>query len=41
MSSTLGLSVGVVDTYGSKSPVGAKENDFGVFTGVTVKFGAV
>jgi putative salt-induced outer membrane protein len=41
MSSTLGLSVGVVDTYNSKPPVGVKKNDFGVFTGVTVKFGAV
>lgn len=40
MSSTLGLSVGVVDTYNSKPPMGAKKNDFGVFTGVTVKFGA-
>ena len=41
MSSTLGLTLGVVDTYNSKPPAGAKKNDLGVFTGVTVKFGAV
>ena len=39
ISSTLGLSVGVVDTYNSKPPSGAKKNDLGVFTGLTVKFG--
>lgn len=40
MSSTLGLTVGLVDTYNSKPPAGAKKNDVGVFTGITVKLGA-
>ena len=40
ISSTLGLSVGVVDTYNSKPPAGARKNDLGVFTGLTVKFGS-
>lgn len=40
MSSTLGLNVGVIDTYNSKPPAGAKKNDLSVFTGISVKFGA-
>lgn len=40
MSSTLGLSVGLVDSYNSKPPAGAKKNDLSVFTGITVKLGA-
>lgn len=39
ISSTLGLSVGVTDTYNSKPPAGTKKNDLGVFTGLTLKFG--
>lgn len=41
MSSTLNLSVGVVDSYNSKPAAGSKSNDLGVFTGVNVKFGAL
>lgn len=40
ISSTLNLSVAVVDSYNSKPPVGSKKNDLGLFTGVNVKFGA-
>lgn len=40
VSSTLNLSVGVVDNYNSKPATGAKKNDLGIFTGVNVKFGA-
>ena len=41
MSSTLNLTVGVVDSYNSKPPAGLKKNDLGVFTGVSVKLGAL
>lgn len=41
MSSTLNLTVGVVDTYNSKPPAGLKKNDFGFFTGVSIKLGAL
>jgi putative salt-induced outer membrane protein len=41
MSSTLNLTVGVVDNYNSKPPAGLKKNDLGVFTGVSVKLGAL
>lgn len=41
MSSTLNLTVGVSDAYNSKPPNGNKKNDFGLFTGVNVKFGAL
>jgi putative salt-induced outer membrane protein len=41
MSSTLNLSVGLIDTYNSKPPAGTKSNDIGLFTGVNVKFGAI
>ena len=41
MSSTLNLSVGVVDSYNSKPAAGSKSNDLGLFTGVNVKFGAM
>jgi len=40
VSSSLNLSVGLVDNYNSKPPVGTKKNDVGVFTGLNVKFGA-
>ncbi len=40
MSSTLGINLGVIDSYNSKPPLGAKKNDLAVFTGVNVKFGA-
>jgi putative salt-induced outer membrane protein len=41
ISSTLNLSVGLVDTYNSKPPAGSKKNDVGLFTGINVKFGAM
>jgi putative salt-induced outer membrane protein len=41
MSSTLSLTVGVTDSYNSKPPVGVKSNDFGLFTGINVKLGAL
>lgn len=41
ISSTLNLTVGLVDTYNSKPPVGTKKNDVGLFTGLNVKFGAM
>ncbi|MDE2368686.1 MAG: DUF481 domain-containing protein [Burkholderiales bacterium] len=40
MSSTLSLSVGIVDTNNSKPPAGLKSNDLGIFTGINVKLGA-
>ena len=40
VSSTLNLTVGLVDNYNSKPPSGTKRNDIGLFTGVNVKFGA-
>jgi putative salt-induced outer membrane protein len=40
MSSTLNLTVGLIDTYNSKPPAGTKSNDIGLFTGINVKFGA-
>lgn len=41
MSSTLSLTVGLIDTYNSKPPAGLKKNDVGLFTGVSVKLGAI
>jgi putative salt-induced outer membrane protein len=41
MSSTLNLTVGLVDNYNSKPAAGLKKNDLGIFTGVNVKFGAL
>jgi len=41
MSSTLNLTVGLVDSYNSKPPAGLKKNDVGLFTGVSVKLGAL
>jgi putative salt-induced outer membrane protein len=41
ISSTLNMTVGLVDTYNSKPPVGTKKNDLGVFTGINIKFGAM
>lgn len=41
MSGTLNLTVGVTATHNSKPPSGTKSNDFGLFTGVNVKFGAL
>ena len=41
VSSTLNLSVGLVDNYNSKPAAGAKKNDLGLFTGINVKFGAL
>ncbi len=41
ISSTLNLTVGLVDSYNSKPPAGTKKNDVGLFTGINVKFGAV
>ncbi len=41
MSSTLSLSVGLVNNYNSKPPAGDKKNDLGVFTGVNLKLGAL
>ena len=41
MTDTLNLTVGVTDTYNSKPADGTKKNDFGLFTGVNVKFGAL
>lgn len=41
ISSTLNLSVGLVDNYNSKPANGTKKNDLGVFTGINVKFGAM
>lgn len=40
ISSTLNLTVGLVDNYNSRPPLGNKKNDIGVFTGISVKFGA-
>lgn len=40
MSSTMNLTVGVTDSYNSKPAAGTKSNDFGIFTGINVKFGA-
>ena len=40
MSSTLNLSVGLVDNYNSVPAAGNKKNDLGLFTGIHVKFGA-
>jgi putative salt-induced outer membrane protein len=41
MSSTLNLSVGLVDNYNSVPAAGNKKNDLGLFTGINVKFGAL
>lgn len=41
MSNTMNLTVGVTDAYNSKPGAGLKKNDFGFFTGVNVKFGAL
>lgn len=41
MSSTLNLTVGLVDNYNSKPAAGRKKNDLGLFTGVNMKFGAM
>ena len=41
MSGTMSLTVGVTDAYNSKPGAGVKKNDFGLFTGVNVKFGAL
>ena len=41
MSNTMNLTVGVTDAYNSKPGAGLKKNDFGLFTGVNVKFGAL
>lgn len=41
LSSTLGLTVGVVNDYDSQPPAGRKKNDLSLFTGVNVKFGAL
>lgn len=41
MSGTMNLTVGFTATHNSKPPQGTKSNDFGLFTGVNVKFGAV
>jgi putative salt-induced outer membrane protein len=38
MSSTLSLNVGLLNTYNSKSPLGAKKNDVALYTGVNTKF---
>ena len=40
MSGTMNLTVGLTATYNSKPPAGMKSNDFGLFTGINVKFGA-
>ncbi len=40
MSSTMQLTVGLIDNYNNKPPAGQKKNDVGVFTGINVKFGA-
>lgn len=40
MSSTLSMNVGVLNSYNSKPPLGAKKNDLAVFTGINVKLGA-
>lgn len=39
MSSTMQLTVGLTGNHNSKPPLGQKKNDFGVFTGLNVKFG--
>lgn len=41
MSGTLNLTVGFTATHNSKPPAGTKSSDFGLFTGVNVKFGAL
>jgi putative salt-induced outer membrane protein len=41
MSSTLNLTVGLVDNYNSKPAAGLKKNDVGLFTGVNMKLGAM
>lgn len=41
MSNAMSLTVGVTDAYNSKPGVGLKKNDFGLFTGVNVRFGAL
>lgn len=40
MSGTMNLTVGLTATHNSKPPAGTKSNDFGLFTGINVKFGA-
>lgn len=40
MTSTLALSVGVIDAYNSSPPAGQRGNDLSVFTGVNLKFEA-
>ena len=40
-SSTLKLTVGLVDSYNNKPPAGLKKNDLGAFAGVGVKLGAL
>jgi putative salt-induced outer membrane protein len=39
MTTTMALTVGVIDTYNSKVGAGMKKNDVSLFTGVSVKFG--
>lgn len=41
MTSTVSLTVGVTDAYNSRPPAGRKNNDLGLFTGVSVKLGAM
>jgi putative salt-induced outer membrane protein len=38
MSSTMNLTVGLIDTYNNRPPVGQQGNDLSLFTGVNMKF---
>jgi putative salt-induced outer membrane protein len=40
MTKTLALNVGIIDTYNSKVGAGKKNNDFSLFTGVSLKLGS-
>lgn len=40
VSSNLNATIGLTDNYLSKPPMGTKKNDLGLFTGVSVRFGA-
>jgi putative salt-induced outer membrane protein len=41
ITSALSLTVGLVDTYNNKPPPGLRKNDVGLFTGISVKLGAL
>lgn len=41
ITSALSLTVGLIDTYNNKPPPGLSKNDTGLFTGISVKLGAL